>query len=37
MCDKCGNEYWQGDLREDVNLICDSCRGYKVIEKEEKN
>jgi hypothetical protein len=35
ICEKCGNEYWQGCLREDENLICDSCRGY-VIKKEVK-
>jgi len=34
-CEVCGDKYWQGDLREDAHLKCDSCRGYPKP-KEEK-
>lgn len=34
VCESCGEIYWQGDLREDVYLKCDECRGRKTTPKK---
>jgi hypothetical protein len=36
ICEVCGKQYWQSDMREDASFICGPCRG-RPTEPSEKD